>query len=309
MQKPAELEWDNMTSPKIAVIYAVGGINMGKSNPGGLLGGKVMGAETVAAAIRKARSDKRVKAIVFRIDSGGGSALASDIILREIERTTNDSLDTRHVPVIVSMSDVAGSGGYYIACKADTIVAPESCITGSIGVIGFKPNMKETYEKVGISHDGVMRGKHADVWSTTRAWDEEELAKMHDSMEDIYKRFIGFVADGRGMDTSRVNEIGQGRIWSGRDAKEIGLVDVNGGFTTAIEIAKEMAGIHNRKVELEFYPRFHGISLSGELTYVTLKALPEPMLEILRAQSKVNDLQVGEPLLLMPLDDQSVDLK
>ena len=307
MQKPAELVWDDMTSPRIAVVYAVGSIMEGESKRE-LLGGKIMGSETIAKAIRQARSDSRVKAIVFRIDSGGGSALASDIILREIERTTNDTLkDVRHIPVIVSMSDVAGSGGYYIACKADTIVAPETCITGSIGVIGLKLVLKDLYEKTGISHDGVMRGKHADMWKTRRRWNEDEEKKIMHSMETMYERFVGFVAAGRDLDTSRVHELGQGRIWSGKDALDLGLVDVNGGLLTAIDIAKEAAGIKKEKVvDITFYPVVHGIEIEGEIQYIALKALPETIREMIKTKTFLDAIDQGEPLLLMPIDQESV---
>ncbi|MDP8207558.1 MAG: signal peptide peptidase SppA [Candidatus Electryonea clarkiae] len=304
MKKPVQYEWENMTSPKIAIIYATGSIVTGNSSGGGLFGGKTMGSETIAKAIRQARKDKRVKAIVFRIDSGGGSALASDIILREIERTTNDDIeDVRHIPVIVSMSDVAGSGGYYIACKADTIVAPKTCITGSIGVIGGKFVTKELTDKIGVTYDGVQRGKNAGVLSSAERWNDEQQAKVKDLMLGTYDRFLVHVAEGReGLDTARVHELGQGRIWSGVDALEHDLIDINGGFFTAIEIAKKAAGIkEGRVVEAKIYPGIHGYNFATDVRALIVGELPIGIREALEAEAFVNSIDEGEPVLLGPI--------
>ncbi len=297
-------EWTNMSSPKIAIVYATGNIVSGESHYSPFGGGHTMGSTTLARAIREARSDPRVKAIVFRIDSGGGSALASDVILREIQRTVEGTDGSEGIPVIVSMSDVAGSGGYYIACLADKIIAPETCITGSIGVLGGKFVMKGLYDKIGLAHDGVERGDHAGIWSTTRLWDEEEQDVLRHEMEVTYDRFTGFVAEGREMSQDRVKELGQGRIWSGRDAVENGLVDENGGFLYAINVAREAAGIaEGREIGYKIYPRHGGPSIGRELRMITASMLPESVRQVLKAEAYMEQLNTGEPLLLCPLED------
>ncbi|MBZ0263460.1 signal peptide peptidase SppA [bacterium] len=310
MQEVPDAEWEDMLSPKIAVIYAVGGVNVGNAGRDNtpLFGGKMMGSDTIVKAIKKARSDKRVKAIVLRVDSPGGSALASDIILREIERTVDkDDEDVRHVPVIVSMSDVAASGGYYISCKADKIMAPKTCITGSIGVIGMKPVLAGTYEKIGISHDGVQRGAHADIWSTTRAWSEDEVETMHASMLDVYDRFLVHVSEGRDLDTAKVHEIGQGRIWSGEDALELGLIDEIGGFWDAIEEAKKMAGIKEGElVTATIYPTIGGMDMEADVKEYVRAQLPATLRQTLEAEETLNEIGTGKPILLAPVTTEVI---
>ncbi len=296
-------EWPNMTSPKIAIVYATGSIVSGESsrNP---FGGSSMGSTTIAKAIRQARSDPRVKAIVFRIDSGGGSALASDIILREIQRTVEGTDGEGGIPVIVSMSDVAASGGYYIACLADKIIVPETGITGSIGVFGGKFILKGLYDKVGMNHDGVQYGEHADIWSSTRKWNEEEQELLLNHMEAVYERFTGFVAEGRDMPIDEVKEVAQGRVWSGRDALENGLVDENGGILHAIERAREAAGIEqSREISIKLYPLLDGMDLPNEVRMAVMSSLPESAQKVLKAEAELNRLNTGEPLLICPIQD------
>ena len=221
---------------KIAIIYATGEINSGKGDL------KSIGSETTAQAIKKAREDDRVKAIVLRVNSPGGSALASDVIWRET------ILAKAQKPLIISMGDVAASGGYYIACAADTIVANPSTITGSIGVFGLVVNLQHFYKnKLGITIDTVNTHKHADM-GINRALTAFEKAKIQKIIEDIYTTFIGHVADGRDMSIAAVDEIGQGRIWTGYDAKRLGLVDVLGGLETAIDIAAHLAKIEEYRL-------------------------------------------------------------
>lgn len=217
---------------KIAVIYAVGAIGSGEGDD------ETIGSDRIAGAIREARNDSSVKAIVMRINSPGGSALASDVIWREVV------LARKAKPFVVSMGDVAASGGYYIACAADTIVAQPNTITGSIGVFGVLMNMQKMFRnKLGITFDTVKTARYADLASATRPMTAEEIAFIQKRIERIYDTFTGLVADGRGLNKAYVDSIGQGRVWSGTDAKRIGLVDVLAGIDSAIAIAAKMAKV------------------------------------------------------------------
>jgi protease-4 len=221
---------------KIAIIYANGDIISGKGNT------ETIGSITTSKAIKQAREDKNVKAIVLRINSGGGSALASDVMWRET------ILAKKEKPFVVSMGDYAASGGYYIACAADTIVANPTTLTGSIGVFGMIPNLKRFYkENFGISMDTVNTNKYSDM-GISRKLSLFEKNKIQEGVEEIYEVFLARVADGRNMTTDAVDEIGQGRIWSGNDAKSIGLVDVYGGIEKAIEIAGDLAKIEEFRI-------------------------------------------------------------
>ena len=221
---------------KIAIIYATGTINSGKGDE------KSIGSETTAKAIKKAREDKNVKAIVFRVNSGGGSALASDVIWRET------ILAKAEKPLVVSMGDYAASGGYYIACAADSIVANPTTLTGSIGVFGMIPNLSKFYKnKLGITIDTVNTGRYADM-GVNRPLSTFEKNKIQNSVKNIYTTFITHVGEGRNMSTEAVDEIGQGRIWAGYDAKEIGLIDTYGGLEKAINIAASLAKIEDYRI-------------------------------------------------------------
>ena len=219
---------------KIAVVYAVGEIRSGQGSD------EVIGSERISEAIRKARLDTTVKAIVLRVNSPGGSALASEVIWREA------LLARKAKPLVVSMGDLAASGGYYISCIADTIVAQANTLTGSIGVFGLLFNTQNMWkDKLGITFDTVRTGRFADIGSLSRPLTAEERAIYQEEVEQIYNVFIGHVAEGRNMTTAAVDSIGQGRIWSGTDAKQIGLVDVISGLETAKSIAAKMAGLDN----------------------------------------------------------------
>jgi len=225
------------TSNRIAVIYAMGSVVTGDAEEG------MIGSDRIAKAIRKAREDKKVKAIVFRVNSGGGSALASEIIHREIK------LAAEVKPVVASLGDVAASGGYYIVCPADTIVANETTITGSIGVFGIIPNLQEILnDKIGITTGTVTTNKHADLGSPFRPMTADEKKIMQQYVDDVYVTFANHVAEGRSMTYEQVDEIGGGRVWSGVNAKELGLIDEFGGLERAIGIAAEMAGVENYRV-------------------------------------------------------------
>ncbi|CAI8260752.1 MAG: Protease 4 [Cryomorphaceae bacterium] len=221
---------------KIAVVYATGGIKSGKGDE------KSIGSISTSAAIKKAREDKNVKAIVLRINSPGGSALASDVIWRET------ILAKAEKPLVVSMGDYAASGGYYIACAADSIVANPTTLTGSIGVFGMIPNLSKFYKnKLGITIDTVNTGKYADM-GVNRPLSTFEKNKLQKSVSDMYIGFITKVGEGRAMNTRAVDEIGQGRVWTGYDAKEIGLIDTYGGLEKAIDIAAYLAKLEDYRI-------------------------------------------------------------
>jgi protease-4 len=227
----------DFTKDKIAVIYAVGEIEGGEGDD------EKIGSERISKAIREARLDEKVKAIVLRVNSPGGSALASEVMWREVV------LAKQVKPVIVSMGNVAASGGYYISCAADTIVAEPNTITGSIGVFGVLFNAQGFMNnKIGITFDTVKTNTHADIGSINRPLTASERDIIQKSVEHVYDVFITRVAEGRKLTKEQVDEIGQGRVWSGVDAKRIGLVDVLGGLETAIEIAAQKAGLDNYKL-------------------------------------------------------------
>lgn len=226
----------NSSKNKIAVIYAVGEIVSGEGRDG------TIGSESLVKAIREARLDSNIKAIVLRVNSPGGSALASDVMWRET------ILAKKAKPFIVSMGDVAASGGYYISCGADRIFAQPNTITGSIGVFGMVPNLQKALsEKLGITIDTVNTNKHSDVGTVLRSTTTEEHAYIQQSVEHIYDVFITKVASGRHMQKNEVDSIGQGRVWSGADAIKINLVDELGGIKEAIAYAAKQAKLSNYK--------------------------------------------------------------
>ncbi|MAZ01424.1 MAG: signal peptide peptidase SppA [Flavobacteriales bacterium] len=221
---------------KIAVLYASGDIVGGEGND-------KIGSEQYSKIIREIRKNKNIKALVLRINSPGGSALASETILREVILTKKEK------PVIVSMGDVAASGGYYIACYADTIVCNPTTITGSIGVFGLMFNIKNMLNnKLGIYTDTVKTGEYADMMSMLRPMSNQEKNIVQNQIEKVYKTFTNHVAKGRNLDLVYVDEIAQGRVWSGEMAKKIGLIDVLGGLEEAINIASNMADLKEYKI-------------------------------------------------------------
>ncbi|HET7247981.1 MAG TPA: signal peptide peptidase SppA [Streptosporangiaceae bacterium] len=232
----------------IALIYAAGPIRRGRSGRGPMSSG-AMGSDTVSAALRTAAADRRVRAIVLRVNSPGGSYVASDTIWREVVRARQAG-----TPIVVSMGDVAASGGYYISMAADEIVAQPGTITGSIGVLSGKPVTSSLLERVGITTDSVTVGAHADMFSTTRPFSEEEWAKVNSWLDRIYADFTGKVALGRKMTSEQVHEIARGRVWTGADAAAIGLVDHLGGLDDAIALARRKAGLPD-SAPVRGYPR------------------------------------------------------
>jgi protease-4 len=238
-------------APVIALVYGVGGVTQGKSRYDPIRGGFNMGSDSVAAALRAAVEDEDVRAIVFRIDSGGGSAVASQVMWRETLRARE-----KGKPVVASMSDVAGSGGYFIAMGADKIVAQPGTITGSIGVVGGKLVTQGFWDKLGVGFDEVRTHPNASMWKSTRAFTPEQWERFGKWLDRIYEVFTEGVAEGRGLPIEKVHELAKGRIWTGSDALERGLVDELGGFPAAIRLAKQAAGIPlDREIELRLFPR------------------------------------------------------
>ena len=296
---------------RVAVIYASGAINIGKSSSSAF-GGEMVGSDTIVKAVNDAANDSSIKAIVLRVDSPGGSALASDIMWYALENAKAKK------PLVVSMSDVAASGGYYIACNAHKIVAEPSTVTGSIGMFLGKPVMKGFYDWVGISNEYVMRGKNAGLFDESRKWTPEERAKMEDQANKVYYGdFVPKVAKGRNKTDEEVNTLGQGRVWTGTQAKQNGLIDEFGGLEKAIEIAKDLAKLPTdkdvRRVNYpEARPFLESIFGGDENAFVQakeqaaqealVKSLPEDVRETLRYTEIFNRMKRGEAMLLMPFE-------
>lgn len=237
--KNKEDDDDSKTRDRIAVVYAVGSIESGEGSD------QVIGSDRIAEALREAREDKHVKAIVFRVSSPGGSALASDVIWRETKLIREAGK-----PLVVSMGDYAASGGYYISCAADKIYANPNTITGSIGVFGVIPNMEKFLNnKIGLTFDRYETNPHADMMSGVKPLDPKEMKSLQDMVAEVYTDFITKVAEGRGLTTAQVDSIGQGRVWSGEDAKQIGLVDELGDLDDAITAAAALAGLTDYKMK------------------------------------------------------------
>ncbi len=235
----------------IALVFGVGDVTRGKSDYDPVQGSQSMGSDTVAGAIRAAAEDKDVKAILFRVDSPGGSYVASDTIWREVVRARQAGK-----PVIVSMGNLAGSGGYFVAMAADKIVAEPGTITASIGVLGGKMLTSGLWDKVGLSWDEVHQGENATMFTGTEDYTPAEWARFEAWLDRVYLDFTSKVAEGRKLPKEKVLEIAKGRIWSGQDAKNLGLVDELGGYDTALRLAKRAAGVpESDEVKVVVYPR------------------------------------------------------
>jgi protease IV len=295
--------------PRIAVIYAVGAISSGKSgfDP---LNGAVAGSDTLIEYIRRARRDSAVRAIVLRIDSPGGSAAASDAVWRELMITRQERADR---PLVASMSDLAASGGYYVAMPAQVIVAQPSTLTGSIGIFGGKVVTGGVYEKLGAHIDSTSMGKHAEINSPARPYNPDELKKLQEQLQAFYDQFVEKVADSRHSTPEKIDALAQGRVWTGRQAKQNRLVDELGGLDRAVAIAKERAKISPESdVEVVVYPprkSFYELlseQYSGSSDSVTLSAwmnanLTKGEIEVLRTmRGPLGLFRRGEPLALMP---------
>ncbi|MFP4503498.1 MAG: signal peptide peptidase SppA [Cyclobacteriaceae bacterium] len=242
-EQSLENEPDEYSRNRVAVIVATGNIVNGEGE------GEVIGGETFAKEIRKARLDDNIKAIVIRINSAGGSALASDIMWREIQ------LAKEVKPVIASMSDVAASGGYYMAMGCDTIVAHPNTITGSIGILGVIPNVEELLNKIGVTTDVVQTGQFSDIYNLTGPLSEFEQQIIQNQIEEGYETFTRKAAAGRNMPLEQLLRVASGRVWSGIEAKDRNLIDVFGGLDQAIEIAVEKAKLEEGDYQVRYYPK------------------------------------------------------
>ena len=238
------------TGDTIALIYGVGAVRLGTSDYDPLMDGPTMGADTVTASFRAAIEDPEVKAILFRIDSPGGSYVASDAIWRETIRAREAGK-----PVIVSMGNLAGSGGYFVAMAANKIVAQPGTITGSIGVLGGKILTTGLWDKLGLTWDEVHTSTNATLWSSTHDYTPEQWAHLQGWLDRVYNDFTTKVAAGRQLPKERVLEIAKGRIWTGEDAKERGLVDELGGFPVALRLTREAIGrAPDAPIHLKLFP-------------------------------------------------------
>ncbi|HEV2912634.1 MAG TPA: signal peptide peptidase SppA [Pyrinomonadaceae bacterium] len=295
---------------RIAVIYASGAIDLGKSEDGPR-GGQSVGSDTVVKAINDARDDQKIRAIVLRVDSPGGSSYASDLIWRAVESAKQKK------PVVVSMSDLAASGGYYIACNANKIVAEPSTLTGSIGIFAGKPVVKGFYDWLGISTEYVLRGKNAGMFRETEPFTPDERARFEEIIKSTYyDEFIPKVARGRNRNPEYIDSIAQGRVWTGEQAKANGLVDEFGGLERAVEIAKQLASIPADKgVERVIfpYPRsfIEGLFESGDEASARaqqqralVETLPEDVQRAFRYAQLLDRMQRGETMALMPFELQ-----
>ncbi len=298
------------TGERVAVIFATGPIMSGRSNDG-TFGAESVGSDTIVQAVNDAAADTSVKAIILRVDSPGGSALASDLMWFAIENAKAKK------PVVVSMGDVAASGGYYISTNANKIVAQPSTLTGSIGVFMGKPIFRGFYDWLGITNEYVLRGKNAGIFRLTEKWTPDERAKMEAQTNSIYyDNFIPKVSTGRNITPERANELGQGRVWTGSQARSNGLVDEFGGLEKAIQIAKELANLPaDKDVRRVVFPQprpfLETILASDDSAEVTAErkaqkaladALPEDARRALRFAALFDQAKQGQALMMLPFE-------
>jgi len=285
---------------RIALIHVAGTIVPGRetSDP---LAGELAGSGTIVRRLERAREDDRVRAVVLRVDSPGGSALASDLILREVDRLR------RSKPVVVSMSGTAASGGYYVAMRADRILADPLSVTGSIGVFVLRPNVAGTLDELDVNVETYRRGENAALFDPTRPWTAAQRALLEETLERFYDRFVQRVAEGRGLSVEEADAAARGRVWSGQRALAAGLVDELGGRAEAIATAAELAGIDRavRPRVVTFQPvpgpldRMLANLLSGERSSTTV-ALPDELLAIGRSATRWTVLADGRPQFALP---------
>ncbi|MEV4221309.1 MULTISPECIES: signal peptide peptidase SppA [Nonomuraea] len=240
----------NPTADGIALIHGMGQIRTGRSGRSPLGGSGAMGSDTISAALRAARRDDHVKAVVFRVDSPGGSYVASDTVWREVVLTRKVK------PIIVSMGDLAASGGYFVSMAADVIVAQPGTLTGSIGVFGGKPVLSELLERIGVTSETVAEGANAGMFSTSRGFSPEQWERVNAWLDRIYDDFVGKVAEGRSLTRERAHELARGRVWTGGDARDNGLVDELGGLEDALALARKRAGLAD-DAPVRTYPRLN----------------------------------------------------
>jgi len=270
---PIQRNWEATLTPIVAIIYANGYIHQGEG-----IRGKSIGVESLVEAIRKARKNPLVRAIVLRINSGGGSALASNLIAREVALCVNGEANAGPKPIVVSTAGMAASGGYLISSPGTKIFATPASISGSIGVISIMPNLSKLLERFEIGVDTVAMAKSADFPNVFRPLDETELTHISNLVMEEYDSFVSTVAAGRNSDKESIDEVAQGRIWSGRQARGKGLVDELGGLSEAIEAARELANIRGNAQIVEINP---GVPPSQSILKSALAIQEESPLDML----------------------------
>lgn len=303
-EKHKNYSWQGFSGDKVAVVYATGEIRTGESSSASLFSGDVMGDVTVSKMIKSAASDEDVKAIVIRVDSPGGSGLASDNILREI-RLAKEKKKT----IIVSMGGLAASGGYYISCFADKIYTDETTFTGSIGVFGMSPNLDSLYKNLGITHDRITLNKYAGTGSGYFGMHKQtpdEAALMQGYIDKFYNSFIGLVSEGRKMTKEQVDQVAQGRVWTGADAIKIGLADEIGGLKEAIAEARKAAKIDVALPDAEvlnYYTKNGKFNPMSMLNGVAMSLLPAKLQQTSQILGTLNGFsENNDNLLLMPVN-------
>lgn len=288
-------QWEAVFDRKIAIVYATGSIMTGKSSGGGFLSGDKMGSDTTVELIRKARKDPNVKAIVFRVDSGGGSGLASDLILTELKLAQEEDKK----PVIISMGSMAASGGYWISCYGDRIFADKTTLTGSIGVFGLIPSVEGLIGKVGINTQKIRKNKFAvQSWFEDLNQDETDFMQMH--IDGFYKGFVEKVADARKKSFEEIDKIAEGRVWAGEDALELGLIDEIGDLNDAIKYAAQKADIdieHGSPIKI--FTKHSEFSITDNLFQVFADKLDIETLEKLKSSEIVNLLSGDSKVFMM----------
>ncbi len=297
---------------RIAVVYAAGAIGSGKSSDGSFGGEQSVGSDTVVKALNDARDDKTIKAIVLRVDSPGGSTYPSDVIWKAVEEAKKKK------PVVVSMSDLAASGGYYISTGANKIIAEPTTLTGSIGVYAYKPVMKGFYDWIGVTAEYTLRGQNAGMFRETEKFTDSERAKFHSMLDHFYHdEFVPKVAAGRHRDPEYINSIAQGRVWTGMRAKENGLVDEFGGMERAVAVARELANLPADKdvrrvvfpAPRTFFERIFGEDEEDNARAraraqheALLNSLPESVRRTMRVAIMFNHFKEEEQLAILPFD-------
>ena len=238
--------------PVVALVQASGPIHLGRSRTPSPLGGRSVGSDTIGAALRAAAEDDAVRAVVLRVDSPGGSYVASDAIRREVH-----ALRRTGKPVIASMATVAASGGYYIAMPAARIVAGAGTLTGSIGVLAGKQVIRDGLARLGVRRESVSSGRYAEMFSTQRPFDDDEWRRLEQWLDRVYDDFTAKAAQDRGMELAELRAVAKGRVWTGADARRLGLVDEIGGLAQAIDLACRTARVERSDAQVRAYPRLH----------------------------------------------------
>jgi protease IV len=301
-------DWESTGRPIIAVIYANGGINMGEG-----VAGQSIGSDSMVQAIRAARRNPLVKGIILRVNSGGGSSLASDLIAREVALCSHGE---NPKPVIVSMGGSAASGGYYISAPATRIIASPATITGSIGVITIMPEITGLLEKFGVGTGSVKTAENANTGSPLKEMTEDEAAMIREYIAENYEQFISLVGEFREMSVEKVHESAQGRIWTGEQAKERGLVDANGGIRQAYQLMQQMVETKNDIRLLEIVPgrnpnifeRSMSMPMFQSLRKESELPLPEDLKNLMKLYKELSSYKEGEALYMMPYTEEELGI-